>query len=139
MKSPLLRTSLVYKYDPKNKTNFHQYIDEVKNLCLVVKTPLTIIAGFYPGLHKDGEVMSKGGLLVSVPNNESYTLYKKKQNDKVTYRGMTYDQYYIIYGNAEIRIKAGQNTVFSNFGVNNGYYDPRGHKVDDFLNEGDRR
>jgi len=79
--------------------------------------------------------MNKGGLLVSVTNNESYTLHKKKPNDKMIYRGMTYDQYYIIYGNAEIRIKTGQNTVFSNFGVNNGFYNTRGHKVENFLNE----
>ena len=69
MKSPIKRSPLVYKYDPKNKTNFHQYIDNVKNLCLVVKTPFAIIAGFYPGIHSDQGVMSRGGLLVSVTND----------------------------------------------------------------------
>ena len=52
---------------------------------------------------------------------------------------MTYDQFYIIYGNAEIRIKTGQKTIFSNFAVNNGYYDAKGHKINDFLNDGDKR
>lgn len=66
-------------------------------------------------------------------------MYKKKQVDKVTPKGMTYDQFYIIYGNAEIRIKTGQKTIFSNFAVNNGYYDAKGHKINDFLNDGDKR
>lgn len=46
-------TNLVYKFDPRNKSNFHLYLDEVKNLILVIKTDSAIIAGFYPGVYKD--------------------------------------------------------------------------------------
>ena len=85
--------------------------------------------------------MNKGGLLVSVTNNESYTLFEKKSGmaNSANIRGMTYDQFFAIYGNAEIRIKTGLQTIFSNFGVNNAFYNSRGHKVDKLLNEGDKR
>lgn len=83
--------------------------------------------------------MDKGGLLVSVTNNESYQLRKPNKDQKITYKGMIYDSYFVIYGNAEIRVRIGYKTVFSNFGVNNSYFDPRGHKIDAFLNQGDKR
>ena len=51
---------------------------------------------------------------MSVTNDKSYELHKKKPGDKNNFRGMIYDQYYAIYGNAEIRVKTGLNTVFSN-------------------------
>jgi hypothetical protein len=126
---------LLHKYDPRNKANFHAYLDNIKNLCVVVKTQCALIAGFYPGLYSDSETMNKGGLLVSVSNNQSYTLFSKKVGDnKTPQRGMVYDSFYIIYGNAEIRIKTGHKTVFSNFGVSSAFYNSRGDKIDRFLN-----
>jgi hypothetical protein len=106
-------------------------------LALVVKTKKAIVAGFYPGELKDKEMLTKGGLLVSVTNDQSYTLFEKKAG-MTNIRGMTYDQFFVIYGNAELRIKSGLKTVFSNFGVNNAFYNSRGHKVDRFLNEEER-
>ena len=52
---------------------------------------------------------------------------------------MIYDTFFAIYGNADIRIKTGFKTVFTNFGVSNGYFNSRGDKVDRFLNEGEKR
>ena len=52
---------------------------------------------------------------------------------------MIYDTFFVIYGNAEIRIKTGFKTVFSNFGVSNAYFNNGGDKIDKFLNEGDKR
>jgi len=71
-------------------------------LTLVVKTKHAIIAGFYPGEHKEKELMNKGGLLVSVTNDQSYTLFEKKPGmaNSANIRGMTYDQFFAIYGNA---------------------------------------
>jgi len=93
---------LVYKYDTRNKVNFHHFIDNVPGLTLVIKTKNAIIAGFYPDVLKDKEILNKGGLLVSVTNNSSYTLYTRKpgDNNKVIYRGMIYDTFFAIYGNA---------------------------------------
>ena len=137
MENPLKRSILLYKYDPRNKTNFHQYIDNIKSLCLIVKTPFAIIAGYYPGIFEAKGIMNKGGLLVSVTNDESYKL-KVKPGDNVS-RGMTYDNFFVIFGNSELRIKHGDQKLYSNFGLSNAYYDNRGHKVNDFLNEGDKR
>jgi hypothetical protein len=131
---------LLHKYDPRNKNNFHMYIDNVDKLLTVVKTKHAIIAGFYPALHTDKETLNKGGLLVSVGRNTSYTLFEKKSgSSNISIRGMTHDGYYVIYGNAELRVKTGMKTVFSNFGVNNAFYNSRGDKIDKFLEEGDKR
>jgi hypothetical protein len=71
-------------------------------LTVIIKTKGAIIAGFYPGVHKDKEILDKGGLLVSVTNNQSYNLYTKKpgDNNKTIYRGMIYDTFFAIFGNA---------------------------------------
>lgn len=74
----------------------------------MVKASNTIIAGFYPGSLADGMTMNEGGLLISVRNDRSYALMEKKNdNSKINYRGMTYDPYYIVFGNAEMRIRTG--------------------------------
>ena len=83
--------------------------------------------------------MSEGGMLISVTNDRSYPLNQKQPNGKITFRGMIYDTYYMIYGNAEIRIKQGLKTVFSNFGVNNSFFDHKGAKIHDLFNEGEKR
>jgi hypothetical protein len=90
---------------------------------------------------KDKQILNKGGLLVSVTNDKSYNLFAKKpgENSKTIFRGMIYHTFFLIYGNAEIRIKSGFQTVFSNFGVSNSYYNSKGDKVDKFLNEGEKR
>jgi hypothetical protein len=36
---------------------------------------------------------------------------------------MTYDPYYIVFGNAELRIKTGEKMLFSNYGMTTGYFD----------------
>ena len=46
---------------------------------------------------------------------------------------MVYDPYFLIFGNAELRIKTGEKTVFCNFGIMNSYFNHRGKKVHDFL------
>lgn len=107
---------------------------------MVVKTKNAIVAGFYPGALRDKEILNKGGLLISVTNDNSYLLYNKKPGDnKTIYRGMIYDTFFAIYGNAEIRVKSGFKTVFSNFGVSNSYYNSRGDRIDKFFNEGEKR
>ena len=84
--------------------------------------------------------MDKGGLLVSVTNDSSYTLFDKKPGAKDTVmKGMTYDNYYTLFGNAEIRIKTGEKKVFSNFGINNAYFNNRGDGINKFLCHGNER
>lgn len=49
---------------------------------------------------------------------------------------MVYDEYYLIYGNSEIRLKSGESKIFSNFGINNAYFNNRGDKVNMMLGQG---
>ncbi len=105
----------------------------------MVKTKKVIIAGFYPRPLEPktvGDNLNEGGLLISVTNNSSYNLVNKKPNDKKIYRGMTYDQYFINFGNSELRLKIGSQEVVSNFNVNNSYFNARGENVNAFLREG---
>jgi hypothetical protein len=76
--------------------------------------------------------MTKGGLIISLTNDQSYSLAESKTEGK-TNRGMLYDKNYCIYGNAEIRIKFGEKKIFSNFGISNGYFDSRKKKINDLL------
>ena len=52
---------------------------------------------------------------------------------------MTYDTFFLIIGNSEIRLKQGEEKVFCNFGINNGHYNAKGSSVDDLLGEGKDR
>lgn len=46
---------------------------------------------------------------------------------------MSYDEYYIIFGNSEIRLKSLELTIFSNFGISNGFFLTRGFGVEALL------
>ena len=90
--------------------------------------------------------MLQPGLLISLGNNESYELYPPSSSLPSKYertprlmRGMTYDDFFILFGNAELRIRANEKTVFSNFGFSNGYFNNRGKKVQDLLGDGENR
>lgn len=48
---------------------------------------------------------------------------------------MTYDPYYLIFGNAELRVRAGEEKVFSNLGINNSYFNSEGWRAKDLLND----
>ncbi len=50
-------------------------------------------------------------------------------------RSVSYDDYFLIYGNSEIRIRSQENKVFSNFGIANGYFDNQRKKVEDLIGE----
>lgn len=46
---------------------------------------------------------------------------------------MLYDPYYLIFGNAEVRIRSGEKKVFCNFGINNGYFNSERNRAEDLL------
>ena len=54
-------------------------------------------------------------------------------------RSVNYDNFFLLFGNSEIRLKHGESKVFSNFGIANGFYNPQGSTVDDILGEGKER
>ena len=54
-------------------------------------------------------------------------------------RSVSYDEYYIIYGNSEIRIKSQEELIFSNFGIAHSYFNSNGKKVAVLLAEDNNR
>ena len=60
----------------------------------------------------EGRENCKEGFLASLTNQKSY--YLKKSNPKA--RLTSYNEYYIVFGNAELRIKSGGLKVESNVG-----------------------
>jgi hypothetical protein len=86
------------------------------------------IAGFTEdSLQTDKRQSQKTGLIMSLTNREVFTLAEQNK------RAATYDEYYIIFGNSEIRIKSQEKRVYSNFGISNSYFKSRGHKVETLL------
>jgi len=67
------------------------------------------------------------------------SLWKKKAYELRDKRAITYDDYYLIFGNSEIRLRSLEFKLFSNFGISNSFYDSRGDKVQELLGEGNER
>jgi hypothetical protein len=64
----------------------------------------------------------EGGILVSMTNRFAYSC-------RATKRAIAYDDFFLIFGNSELRIRSGETVLFSNFGIANGYYENRGDRV----------
>ena len=52
---------------------------------------------------------------------------------------ITYDDYYLIFGNSEVRLKSLDSKLFSNFGISNSFFDSRGDRVNELIGEGAER
>jgi hypothetical protein len=123
-------TRLLHRWDPLNKINFHKYIDEAPHLLLLVRLKNgRIVAGYsnHPIVHgcKGGD----NGLLLSVTTEQVFRL-------RAPNKAIFYDEYYIIFGNSELRVKSGENLVYSNFGISNSYFDCGQLTVDALFGEG---
>jgi hypothetical protein len=53
-------------------------------------------------------------------------------------RSVTYDAYYVIFGNAEFRLKSGELNFFSNLGIVNSYFDSQKHRHETMTGESKR-
>jgi hypothetical protein len=107
-KEQIIRSKLLFRFDQLNPTNFHKYIDNKSNLLCLVKTAANaFIASFYSGEYIKGDPMVKPALLISLNNNLAFELYDSSTNQSGRhFRGMTYDDFFLIFGNAELRIRA---------------------------------
>jgi hypothetical protein len=91
---------------------------------------------------QDKTAMTEEGLIISMNNFKFYTLNnlknnpRKDPNDTRLIRGMVYDKYFLIIGNAEIRIRSGEDKVFSNFGIATSFYNNNRERVEALLGEG---
>lgn len=107
-----------------NKLNFHKYIDGYDNIVLIVKMANgTFTVGYSEGRFESKLSSTKDGLIISLTNQTYFTLVERNR------RAITYDDFYIIFGNSEIRLKSLEKKLFSNFGISNGYYSSKGQKV----------
>jgi len=59
----------------------------------------------------------KDGLIFSLTNRK---VFKLKEN--CSKRAIAYDDFFLIIGNSEVRLKSQDKKVFSNFAISNGYY-----------------
>lgn len=111
-------TKLLYRCDLENKKSFHHYIDGHNNVVLLVKLQNgRVIVGYSMGaLSKDAT--TEGGLIISIDELKAFPLVKGK-------RSLTYDEFFFIYGNSEMRIKQGEMMFFTNFGIGTAHYNSR--------------
>ena len=123
---------MIFKLDPLNPTNFHKYIDNIENLLVVVQTKNTIIGAFYAGCFGEKEPSKKDAFLFSLSENETYPCKKPE-------KAISYDKYFLIFGNSELRITPENQQIFSNFATLNSFYDKKDKTISDFLKEGDTR
>ena len=95
---------------------------------LIVKLPNDyFIGGFSEGGFEPKAVSDKDGLLFSITNRLVFPLLNANS------RAIANDEYFLVFGAAEIRIKTHENKIFSNFGINQAAYNSGGHSVVDFL------
>ena len=47
-----------------------------------------------------------------------------------------YDDFFLIFGNSELRLKSGVAKIFSNLGINKGFFDAHNESVDILFGEG---
>lgn len=133
-RAKIARTKLIYRYDLFNKNNIHEYIDQREQLVVIVR----LVNGFTFGAWTEGsfrskEVSKRDGLIFSVTNRKVFELLKSNC------KAITYDDYFVIFGSSELRLKTQDTKVFSNFGINNAYYHSHGKNVDVLLGSGKDR
>lgn len=117
-------TRLIYRFDPFNKVNFHHYIDSKEHLVLVIKINNGVcIAGYTEGSFRPKTTADKTGLIMSLTRKKCY--FQIEHNKKA----IIYDDFYVIFGNSEIRIKALEKKMLSNFGISSSYYHSNGDSV----------
>ena len=76
-----------------------------------------MIAGFSIDAVSKSTPASSSALILSLTNKKSFNLLNGK-------RAVTYDDYFLIFGNSELRLKTGELKFFTNFGIANGFFDP---------------
>lgn len=67
---------------------------------------------------KEGQTNTGNGFLCSITNE---TVFHLKKQPKV--RLTQYNEHFMIFGNAELRMKLGEDYVESNIGISNKFFD----------------
>ena len=94
----LLRSSLLYRCDPLNKTSFHAYIDGHPHLALILRLKNgRLIAGYSIGPIIENTSSTEGGLILSLTERKSFKLLPGKKS-------VEYGASLLIFGNGELRL-----------------------------------
>lgn len=110
------KTKLLFKQDPYNNTNVHKYIDEQPNILIIVRTETDrFIAGYSTDPCSVKASAIGPSILMSLTNKKCFKLLPEK-------KAFSYDKYNLCFGNSEIKLKTESTTVFSNFAINNSYF-----------------
>ncbi len=120
----------LYRKDDKNGTSFHHYIDYKKQIVLIATMPNgQIIAGYSePAIKPKAKVEYETGLIFGFKNRKVFTVKREKtsKSNKTVPKPYTWDEYWIIWGNADIRIRSGGSSeLFSNYATANSSYEEK--------------
>ena len=100
---PIKRSRLLYRYDELNKVNFHQYFDNHPHIVLLIRTENEKIIGAYcKEAFKVGQHSTEDGIIFSCTEKIFFGPNLKNKS----YKANTYDEYYIMFGNSELRIRS---------------------------------
>ena len=130
-KNIIQKTKLLYRWDKLNEVNIHRYIDNNSNILLLIKTTKnTLLAAYSQSGFKEKVLSNQPGLLISLTNQQIF---------KNTKKAVIYDEHQVIFGNYDLRVKAGDSKVTSNFGSIGSFYENRGNNVTILFEEGKNR
>lgn len=118
-------TKLLYRFDSKNFPNFLDYIASNRNLLLVVRTDKKVVGAF-------SNCREDNGFMFAAKEGR-FEAYRLTAGSKPVIN-CTKDR--VIVGRSELRVERGSLELNCNFALN-GCFDSRGHRVNDFLEEGD--
>jgi hypothetical protein len=129
-----MKTRLVYRFNEVEaklgKANFHCYIDNKPNLLVLAALDNGYVVGAftkYP-LCKDHIEKPGDGFLFNVNNQ---VIYPVRSDAIQPVAG--YDDYFLVLGNSEFRLRSQELKFFSNFGTSTCTFNAKGHKRLDFM------
>ena len=97
----IVKTRLLYKFDTSNKVNFHRVIDNIPHIVVIIQLPNDyFMAGYSEGAFAPKMVSDKDALLFSLNHRKTFRLGENNR------RAITYDEYYLIFGNSELRLRS---------------------------------
>ena len=103
-----------------------------------------IIAGYSePAFKPKTNVDFRTGFMFAFKNRKIFTVKKEPTTkfNKTQPKPITYDEYFLMWGNSDIRIKSGTNELYSGYATANCCYEERGNEnsvVDDLFLQEDR-
>lgn len=124
------RCSLLFASKQPKSKNFHEFIDNKPNILLLVLLKNgTIIGGFSQEQFRP-RCSGQNGFIFNVSQLEAY---QRQQRSTISY-----DDYYLIFGNSEICIKVNDMHMLSNFGIQARHFDSKNRDVSFFLDSNHR-